>query len=275
MPKKVIVPENAGNVRDLNRYAAIIEKVFQNHYLPGSEGFDFTREELANVAIELGLLPPKNIGDLIYSFRYRNELPASVLREAKPGLEWIIEGAGRSKYRFRLAQLNRILPRDELLTIKLPDSTPEIIAAYALGDEQALLAKVRYNRLIDVFLGIAAYSLQNHLRTTVKGIGQIEIDEIYVGIDRHGRQFVVPVQAKGGTDKHGVVQTQQDIALCAQAFPGLICRPVSAQFMTDERIAMFELTVVDGSVKVVDEKHYKLLSANAISESDLVRYSAS
>jgi hypothetical protein len=273
MPKQVIGPVKEDTTRGLNRYAAIIEKVFHNHYLPNSESFDFTREELALVAIELGLQLPKNIGDLIYSFRYRNELPASVLQAAKPGLEWIIEGTGRSKYRFRLAQLNRILPRDELLTIKIPDSTPEIIAAYALGDEQALLAKVRYNRLIDVFLGIAAYSLQNHLRTTVKGIGQIEIDEIYVGVDRHGRQFVVPVQAKGGSDKHGVVQTQQDIALCAQAFPGLICRPLSAQFMTDERIAMFELTVVDGSVRVVDEKHYKLVSANAITESDLSQYS--
>ena len=72
-----------------------------------------------------------------------------------------------------------IVPREELLTIKVPDATPQIIGAYALGDEQVLLAKVRYNRLVDVFLGITAYSLQNHLRTTVKDMGQIEIDEIY------------------------------------------------------------------------------------------------
>lgn len=259
--------------KNLNRYSAIIEHVFQNHYAPDADSFEFTREELFAVASELGLQLPKNVGDLIYSFRYRNELPGKILDAAKPGLEWIVEGAGRARYRFRLAQRNRILPRDDLLTIKMPDSTPEIIAAYALGDEQALLAKVRYNRLIDVFLGIAAYSLQNHLRTTVRGIGQIEIDEIYVGLDKHGRQFVVPVQAKGGSDKHGVVQTQQDIALCAQSFPGLICRPVSAQFMTDDRIAMFELTVVDGSVKVVEERHYQLVNARAITSSDLEQYS--
>lgn len=259
--------------KNLNRYSAIIDRVFQNHYSPHVDSFEFTREELVTVAAELGLQLPKNIGDLIYSFRYRNELPRKILNSAKPGLEWIIEGAGRAKYRFRLVEHNRILPRDDLLTIKIPDSTPEIIGAYALGDEQALLAKVRYNRLVDVFLGIAAYSLQNHLRTTVKGIGQIEIDEIYVGVDKHGRQFVVPVQAKGGSDKHGVVQTQQDIALCSQAFPGLICRPVSAQFMSDERIAMFELTVVDGSVKVVEERHYQLVGARTITASDLERYS--
>ncbi|WP_341908627.1 hypothetical protein [Polaromonas sp. YR568] len=261
--------------QNLNRYAAIIERIFKKNYRTGLDSFEFSREEIAVVAEELGLKLPKNIGDVIYSFRYRNELPSNVLQKAKPGLEWIIEGAGRAKYRFRLVPLNRILPRSELLTIKVPDSTPEIIGAYALGDEQALLAKVRYNRLVDIFLGIAAYSLQNHLRTTVSGIGQIEIDEIYVGMDRQGRQFVVPVQAKGGSDKHGVVQTQQDIALCAQAFPGLICRPVSAQFMDDERIAMFELTVIEGSVKVVDEKHYQLVNASEITTSDLQRYSGS
>lgn len=255
-----------------NRYSAIIAKVFTNHYGKRGESFEFTRSEFEGVASGLGITLPKNVGDLIYSFRYRNELPASILATAKDGLEWIIEGTGRAKYRFRLVKLNRIVPREELLTIKVPDATPEIIGAYALGDEQALLAKVRYNRLVDVFLGITAYSLQNHLRTTVKDVGQIEIDEIYVGIDRHGRQFVVPVQAKGGTDKHGVVQTQQDVAFCKQAFKNLVCRPVSAQFMSDQRIAMFELTVIDGVIKVVDEKHYQLVGAKAITPDDLLAY---
>lgn len=255
-----------------NRYSAIIAKVFANHYGKEGASFEFTRDEFEGVATGLGITLPKNVGDLIYSFRYRNELPASILETAKDDLEWIIEGAGRAKYRFRLVKLNRIVPREELLTIKVPDATPEIIGAYALGDEQALLAKVRYNRLVDVFLGITAYSLQNHLRTTVKDVGQIEIDEIYVGIDRHGRQFVVPVQAKGGSDKHGVVQTQQDVAFCKQTFKNLVCRPVSAQFMSDQRIAMFELTVVDDVVKVVDEKHYQLVAAKAITAVDLLAY---
>jgi hypothetical protein len=255
-----------------NRYCAIIAKVFANHYRDEGESFEFTRDEFEGVAAELGIKLPKNVGDLIYSFRYRNELPVSILDTARNGLEWIIEGAGRAKYRFRLVKLNRIVPREELLTIKVPDATPEIIAVHALGDEQALLAKVRYNRLVDVFLGITAYSLQNHLRTTVKDVGQIEIDEVYVGIDRHGRQFVVPVQAKSGADKHGVVQTQQDVAFCKQAFKNLVCRPVSAQFMSDERIAMFELTVVDGISKVIDEKHYQLVSAKTITPDDLRAY---
>lgn len=255
-----------------NRYGAIVSRVFDDHYLDGVVEFEFTRDEFASVAKILNVVLPKNIGDMPYSFRYRNELPASIRATAQPGYEWIIEGAGRGKYRFKQVRLNRIVPRDELLAIKVPDATPEIIGAYALSDEQALLAKVRYNRLIDIFLGIAAFSLQNHLRTTVKNIGQIEVDEVYVGIDRHGRQFVVPVQAKGGSDKHGSVQTQQDIMCCAEKFPGLICRAISAQFMGDDRIAMFELALCDGEIRVVDEKHYRLVPSGEISANDLREY---
>lgn len=255
-----------------NRYAAIVERVFQTHYRRSSREFEFERTEVVDVARELDIALPKNLGDVLYSFRYRQELPASIRATAAPGTEWIIEGAGRARYRFKQVLIARIEPRRELAAVKIPDSTPEIIAAYAQSDEQALLAKVRYNRLIDIFLGIATYSLQNHLRTTVADIGQIEIDEIYVGIDRHGRQYVIPVQAKGGNDKHGVVQTRQDIACCREKFPSLICRPISAQFMDDGRIALFELTVEDGSVKVVDEKHYLLVPAGDIARDDLASY---
>jgi hypothetical protein len=260
--------------RPANRYVAIIEKAFFKNYDVGATQFEFGRDEVAGIATSLGIKLPKNIGDVIYSFRYRIELPHSIIDTAPDGFEWVIEGAGPARYRFNLVRLNRIIPREELLAIKIPDATPEIIAAYALSDEQALLAKVRYNRLIDVFLGITTYSLQNHLRTTVKKIGQIEIDEIYVGIDRYGRHFVVPVQAKGGSDKHGVVQTQQDIMCCSEKFPNLICRAISAQFMSDERIAMFELAVQESDIKVVDEKHYQLVPASNISLEDLQNYAS-
>ncbi len=259
-------------VRQPNRYQAIIAQVFANHRSADETEFEFSRDEFVAIAEGLGIALPKNVGDVVYSFRYRNELPEAIRQSASNGLEWIIEGVGRARYRFRQVRLNRIVPREELLTIKIPDATPEIITAYALNDEQSLLAKVRYSRLIDVFLGITAFSLQNHLRTTVKNVGQIEIDEIYVGVDRQGRQFVVPVQAKGGNDKHGVVQTQQDILCCAEKFPNLICRAVSAQFMSEERIALFELTVQDSEIKVVDERHYQLVQASSISADDLRQY---
>jgi hypothetical protein len=254
-----------------NRYEKLIERIFLGHYT-GQDRFEFKRTELESGAAELGLELPKNLGDVIYSFRYRTPLPAAIVATAPDGMEWIIDAAGRANYAFKLVKINRIVPNPNLVTIKVPDATPEIIAAYAQGDEQALLAKVRYNRLVDIFLGLTTYSLQNHLRTTVANIGQIEIDEIYVGLDRHGRHFVVPIQAKGGSDQLSVVQTRQDMECCKAKFPNLICRALSAQFMSDDRIAMFELTVEDDVVKVVEERHYKLVPSDQITREDLVGY---
>lgn len=98
-----------------------------------------------------------------------------------------------------------ITPRSGLAETKVPDATPGAIAMYALDDEQAVLARVRYNRLIDIFMGVASYSLQSHLRTQVGDIGQVETDEVYVGIDRHS-----------------IVQIEQDIAMCKAKFENCI-----------------------------------------------------
>lgn len=255
-----------------NRYKVLIAGIFFDHWKEGVSEFVFARDEIKSKAAALGIRLPDNVGDVQYYFRYRNPLPTEVLETQPEGSEWIIEGAGRSKYRFRLVPATRIKPSETMATISIPDATPEVIRAYALDDEQALLAIVRYNRLIDTFLGLTTYSLQNHLRTTVKGIGQIEIDELYVGLDKHGCHYVIPVQAKGGKDQIGVVQTTQDIRYAAQKFEGMRVRPIAVQFMTDDIVAMFELTLQDNEVKVVEEKHYRLVPANELSQSAIRDY---
>ena len=179
----------------------IIEAIFHAKYETGQHEVDFQRDDIVAFASELNVRLPKNLGDLLYTFRYRADLPASILEKAPTGKTWIIRPAGRSKYRFVLVSDAPLTPNPNLAVTKIPDSTPGMIAKYAFGDEQAVLARVRYNRLVDIFLGIACYSLQNHLRTTVPGMGQVETDEIYVGVDKGGCQYVVPVQAKGGKDK--------------------------------------------------------------------------
>ncbi len=255
-----------------NTYGQIIAAIFLRHWKEGLMHFEFDRTEIADLAREKGISVPKNVGDVLYSFRYRNSLPTSITEKAKQGFEWIIEGVGRSRYSMKQVKCARIVPRQDLLAIKIPDATPEIIGMYAQSDEQSLLARVRYNRLIDIFLGIVAYSLQNHWRTTVRGLGQIEIDEIYVAVDHSGIQYVVPVQAKAGNDQHSVVQTKQDIACCADKYPDLLCKPVSAQFIDNGVIALFELTEDQDEIKVVQERHYRLVAADSIAQEDLLKY---
>jgi hypothetical protein len=257
-----------------NRYASLVESIFLSKYKDGAKEVCFRRDDFTPTAKKLHIKLPKNLGDVVYSIRYRMALPPAIAKTQPPGQEWVIEGRGRSLYVFRLKAINRIVPNPELAPIKIPDATPEIVAAYALSDEQALLAKVRYNRLLDIFLGVAAYSLQNHLRTTVTGLGQVEIDEIYVGLDKRGRQYVIPIQAKGGNDRLSTVQARQDVACCTEKYPQLLCRPISAQFIDADRIALFELAQCGDEIRIVEERHYQLVPADQISGDDLRAYDA-
>jgi len=255
-----------------NRYVQIIEAIFSKYYRAGATEVPFERSDIIQAAAELGIRLPKNLGDILYTYRYRAQLPDSIAEKAPEGYEWIIRPTGRARYQFVLARSAAIVPSDILVETKVPDATPGVISKYALNDEQALLARLRYNRLIDIFTGVACYSLQSHLRTTVPGIGQVETDEIYVGIDKRGAHYVLSVQAKGRTDKIGIVQIEQDFAVCAAKFPSLICRPVAAQLMNDERIALFEFEQTDEGVRVSVERHYRLVRPEDLSPEELENY---
>jgi hypothetical protein len=267
---------SADITKKVSRYAKIIEAVFRRYWKKGKTEFSFERDELTQVCQELGIKVPKNLGDIIYTFRYRKALPKSILATQPVDRSWLILGDGDARYRFRLNKLTHIRPTNGLLVRKIPDATPEIIARYALTDEQALLAKVRYNRLIDIFLGIAASSLQNHLRTKIPNYGQIEIDELYVGLDSRGSQYIVPVQAKGGTDLLGAIQTIQDLTFChtEKKYADCIARAVSAQFLTSDTIALFETAFDGDEVSIVQERHYRLTESKTIDAKDLKLYRA-
>lgn len=267
-----LMPKSEDARTSINRYARIIERIFFSHYTEGMAEVCFERKEIKTVAQELSINLPKNLGDIVYSFRYRVALPEPIREKATEGRQWIIRPAGRSRYCFVQVAEHNIVPMALKAETKVPDATPGLVAMYSLDDEQALLAKLRYNRLIDIFTGITCYSLQNHLRTFLAGIGQVETDEIYVGVDKKGRHYVFPVQAKGGTDKLNVVQIEQDFALCASKFPDLICRPIGAQFMENNLIALFEFESTPEGVKLAEEEHYQLVTIDEVTPDVLKAY---
>lgn len=263
MPRKRNMP---------NRYTQIIEHIFFSHCTEGAREVEWEREEIVSASDALGFPRPDNLGDVIYSFRYRTALPESIKAKAPEGLAWVIRPAGRSRYKFVATAVQEIMPTALLAVTKVPDSTPGLVAKYSKGDEQALLVRVRYNRLLDIFTGVTCYSLQNHLRTTVEGMGQVETDEVYVGVDRRGAHYVFPVQAKGGRDRINIVQIEQDFAVCAEKFPGLIPRAIAAQFMADDVIALFEFEESAEGAKIAAERHYKLVPYGEITDEELAAY---
>jgi hypothetical protein len=126
----------------LNRYSKLIETIFFKKYKSGNKEIHFIRDDLINTAKELEMKLPKNLGDVIYSFRYRTSLPESIIKLAPKDQEWVIRPTGRAQYMFSLSKNPRIIPNQMLVETKIPDATPGIIRKYALNDEQGLLAQL-------------------------------------------------------------------------------------------------------------------------------------
>ena len=107
-----------------NRYSQLIEHIFNENYRKNAQEVNFRREDLVSAAKELGIALPKNLGDVIYSFRYRIALPESIRKLAPDGLEWVIRSVGQAKYKFSLTSMPYIIPNPLLAQIKIPDATP-------------------------------------------------------------------------------------------------------------------------------------------------------
>ena len=81
------------------QYIPIISHIFENHWKRGVATFEFDRDEMIEAAKTLGIDRPLNLGDLIYSFKFRKELPDSIIETAPEGKSWLLESAGVSRYR--------------------------------------------------------------------------------------------------------------------------------------------------------------------------------
>src|SRR5260370_33682882 len=92
-------------VKKPNRYSTIIGTIFKKHYKPGMTQFEFSRDEFVEITKSLKIALPKNLGDTIYSFRFRTALPDDIVATAGRNREWVIALAGRALYRCRLAQV--------------------------------------------------------------------------------------------------------------------------------------------------------------------------
>jgi len=73
-------------------------------------------------------------------------------------------GDGDARYRFRLNKLTHIRPTMDCWSARFLMPLRNHRRLRIVGRTSSS-REVRYNRLIDLFLGITAYSLQNHLRT--------------------------------------------------------------------------------------------------------------
>jgi hypothetical protein len=239
-------------------YDRIITSLFFSKFKEGIVEIDFTKDELVATAKKLKITL-RNAPDVVYTYRSRSNLPETILNKGN----WIIKPKGKGKLSFFKSKRKPFVSIQEgLAAIEIPNALPEIVEKHASEDEQALLSSIRYNRLADIFTEITCFHLQSHIRTTIDGEGQIEIDDLYVGIDTDGKEYILPLEAKSpdDRDKLGWIQISNMVKFAQQNFPKLRCRPIAAKPEGTDKIYLIEFDPNPDSEKIsiVQSKLYKL-----------------
>ncbi len=236
-------------------YDQVISRVFQKLHV-GHEDADrlpFTKADIERAVGELGL-EIKNIPDIAYTYRTgRSNLPSDILTHGN----WAIDSTGKGTYVFvKLTRSPYVDIPTDIETIHILDATPQIVLKYQGSDEQGILARIRYNRLVDTFTALTTYHIQGHFRTTVLDVGQVEIDDLYIGLDTDGHGFVLPIEAKAESprDQLGVVQVTQMVKFARQHFPDLTVRPIGVKIMPDGSYMFLEFNDSEDSNLVATKR---------------------
>ena len=237
----------------------VVDEIFERRS-DGSQRIEFTRQDIEDTAKMLGVKLARNVPDLPYNFNFRRSSRSSAMlnTESKQKRWYIVPVPGG--YAFELDRLP-FIPDPKLPVTEVPNATPDFIGAYSLTDEQAVLATVRYNRLIDAFIGVTAYPLQSHIRTKVDKV-QIEVDEVYLGVSGKGERFAIGVEAKV-EDSLVPYQIRNCYALLRKEFQDLTPIVVGIKWNgNNSSIAMMRM-VESGkggrTIRVADETHYGIV----------------
>lgn len=143
-------------------------------------------------------------------------------------------------------------PTPNLFAAKILDATPKSIVANGTRDTHALFATIDANRLIDVFLGISSQRLQGALAR------RLRVEHFYHGVEPRGDRLVIAVYSN---IKHANLRWMSKGPRTKSAAGEPVRRMVTAQFIGQDSIAMFNWGMEAGVPKVVNEAHYQLVGA--------------
>lgn len=243
-------------------YVPILRNIFVKKYSDGDQSVEFTLDDIRSSANELGITV-RNPADLVYRMRSRTILPAEMLELGF----YILRAVGRGKYRLEqgkstIIELPESEPQDALDLTPLPVRRllPEEVAKV---DEQALLTMISYCKLIDHFTGLRAFRLRSHVRKSVEGVGQAELDEVDVAValTDDERPVILPIEAKAAPDAINRVQISAMVAFCDVYFPGHEVRPIAVKVDYSSVIHFLEFnpTTEAAELQLIRHQAYRLV----------------
>jgi hypothetical protein len=259
MPKRREATQTSGSTSRV--YVPILREIVRRKYEPGIQRIEFTMREIKQVAAELGI-EVGNAADMIYRMRSRTRLPDDILDLGFT----VLRGTGRGRYALEVGGEALVhLPEHEVfdhndqtpLPVRrlLPENLSEL-------DEQGLLTMVSYCKLLDHFTGLTVYRLRSHVRKSVPGIGQAELDEIDVGVALRDDDLpvVFPIEAKAADEVINRVQVATAVAYCETYFVGHEIRPIVVKLTYDGIVHFLEFraTTSLAGLRVLNSHGYRL-----------------
>lgn len=255
-------------------YVPVILKLFQDRWRPGAATVVFSLDDV-RTAVEAvravsdnpDAISSRNPADVIYRMRSRTKLPDEILDK---GFH-ILRAVGRGRYQFEKASSGimevpvcELTPAIDQTPMPVRRLLPETIAEM---DEQALLSVVGYCQLLDHFTGMKVYRLRSHVRKSVPGIGQAELDAIDVGIasGEDDVPVIFPIEAKAVSDELNRVQIFNMIKYAAHYFPGLKVRPLALKVDYQSAVHLIEFNVATkpGDLRIVRNASYMINTSDA------------
>lgn len=247
-------------------YVPILKEIFVEKYREGDNAIDFTLDDIRAAALKLGITI-RNPADLAYRMRSRTLLPAEILELGF----YVLRPTGRGSYRLERATSTIVeLPETEpiealdLTPLPVRRLLPEILRDI---DEQALLTVINYCKLLDHFTGLNVYRLRSHMRKSVPGVGQAELDELDVGVALRDDEVpvVIPIEAKAVADPINRVQIATMVQFTGTYFPGHEVRPLAIKIDEDSLLHFLEFnpTAEPAELEVARSACYRLRLSDA------------
>lgn len=255
-------------------YVPVILKLFKDRWRPGASTVVFSLDDV-RTAVEAvraissnpDRISSRNPADVVYRMRSRTVLPKEILDK---GFH-VLRAVGRGRYQFEKATsgiietpVSDLIPAIDHTPMPVRRLLPETMAEM---DEQALLSVVGYCRLLDHFTGMKIYRLRSHVRKSVPGVGQAELDAIDVGIAAADDDVpvVFPIEAKAVADELNRVQIFNMIQYAEHYFPGLKVRPLALKVDYQSAIHFMEFNVASrpGELRIIRSASYSINTSDS------------
>lgn len=262
----VVRPIQAHGLRS-KVYGPVLLSIFRRKFKRGMTKIVFTLEEVREELVRLGL-QARNAADVIYRMKSRTVLPAQI---QKHGFR-ILEVTSRGVYALTVGEstlIDYVAPVEGAI-VQVMDRTPPAVQRlfgedFGSMDEQGFLSVLRYNDLISHFLGAPSYHVKSHVRRSVPGVGQAEVDDVHVALISPGADTgpltIVPIEAKAKDDPVNRAQIAMQVRYALHAFPGLAIRPLTVKLFEDGTVLFMEFNASSdaNALKVLRHAHYKIV----------------